>query len=89
MVGLSMQVTAGSSTSTMVGFKTIDKMDKLADAMAKVKFAAPRGPFRFDPVTHNPIQNVYFCEEQQKGDRIVSTVIGTHRDVQAPPTKSG
>lgn len=33
MVGLSMQVTAGSSTSTMVGFKTIDKMDKLADAI--------------------------------------------------------
>jgi branched-chain amino acid transport system substrate-binding protein len=63
--------------------------DKLAEAMAKVQFDAPRGPFRFDPVTHNPIQNVYFCEEQQKGDRIVSTVIGTHKDVQAPPTKNG
>jgi branched-chain amino acid transport system substrate-binding protein len=63
--------------------------DKLAEAMAKVKFEAPRGPFRFDPVTHNPIQNVYFTEEQQEGDRIVGKVIGTHENVQAPPAKSG
>jgi branched-chain amino acid transport system substrate-binding protein len=63
--------------------------DELAEAMAKVKFDAPRGPFRFDPVTHNPIQNVYFVEEQQEGDRIVGKVIGTHQDVQAPPTKNG
>ena len=63
--------------------------DKLAEAMAKVKFDAPRGPFRFDPVTHNPIQNVYFTEEQQQGDRIVGKVIGTYHDVQAPPTKTG
>jgi branched-chain amino acid transport system substrate-binding protein len=63
--------------------------DRLAEAMVKVKFDAPRGPFRFDPVTHNPIQNVYFTEEQQQGDRIVGQVIGTHRDVQAPATKNG
>jgi branched-chain amino acid transport system substrate-binding protein len=63
--------------------------DKLAEAMANVKFDAPRGPFRFDPVTHNPIQNVYFVEEQQEGERIVGKVIGTHKDVQAPPTKNG
>jgi branched-chain amino acid transport system substrate-binding protein len=63
--------------------------DKLAEAMVKVKFDAPRGPFRFDPITHNPIQNVYFVEQQQEGDRIAGKVIGTHRDVQAPPTKNG
>lgn len=63
--------------------------DKLAEAMAKVRFDAPRGPFRFDPVTHNPIQNVYFCEEKQQGDRVVSAVIGTQHNVQAPPTKNG
>jgi branched-chain amino acid transport system substrate-binding protein len=67
---------------------TSDK-DKLAEAMVKAKFDAPRGPFRFDPVTHNPIQNVYFVEMQQQGDRIVAQVIGTHRDVQAPATKNG
>jgi branched-chain amino acid transport system substrate-binding protein len=63
--------------------------DKLAEAMVKVKFDAPRGPFRFDPVTHNPIQNIYFVEQQQKDDRIIGKVIGTYRDVQAPPTKNG
>ena len=63
--------------------------DKLAEAMAKVKFDAPRGPFRFDPVTHNPIQNVYICQEQAQGDRIVTSVIGTLAAVQAPATKSG
>ena len=40
-------------------------------------------------MTHNPIQNVYFVEEQQEGERIVGKVIGTHKDVQAPPTKNG
>jgi branched-chain amino acid transport system substrate-binding protein len=63
--------------------------DKLAEAMAKVHFDAPRGPFRFDPVTHNPIQNVYICQEQAQGDRIVTSVIGTLAAVQAPATKSG
>jgi len=61
--------------------------DKLADAMAKVSFKAPRGPFRFDPVTHNPIQNVYICKEEEKGGRIVTAAIETLRDVQAPGTK--
>lgn len=67
---------------------TSDK-DKLADAMTKVQFQAPRGPFRFDPVTHNPIQNVYICEEREKDGRFVTATIETKKDVQAPPTKSG
>jgi branched-chain amino acid transport system substrate-binding protein len=63
--------------------------DKLAETMTKVHFQAPRGPFRFDPVTHNPIQSVYICEEQEKDGRLVTAVIGTKEDVQAPPTKNG
>jgi branched-chain amino acid transport system substrate-binding protein len=63
--------------------------DKLAEAMTKVQFQAPRGPFRFDPVTHNPIQNVYICEEQEKDGRLVTATIDTRKDVQAPGTKSG
>jgi branched-chain amino acid transport system substrate-binding protein len=63
--------------------------DKFAEAMMKVQFQAPRGPFRFDPVTHNPIQDVYFCEEQEKDGRLVTVVIDTKKDVQAPPTKMG
>jgi branched-chain amino acid transport system substrate-binding protein len=61
--------------------------DKLAAAMAKVKFAAPRGPFRFDPVTHNPIQNVYICEVKEKGGRLVNAATTTLKNVQAPGTK--
>jgi branched-chain amino acid transport system substrate-binding protein len=63
--------------------------DRLAEAMVKVAFKAPRGPFRFDPVTHDPIQNVYMLEQRQRGDRIVGEVIGTKPDVQAPGTKQG
>jgi branched-chain amino acid transport system substrate-binding protein len=65
---------------------TSDK-NKLAAAMVKVAFDAPRGPFRFDPETHDPIQNVYMLEEQRQGDRIVGNVIATVTDVKAPPTK--
>ncbi len=67
---------------------TSDK-DKLAEAMTKVKLQAPRGPFRFDPITHNPIQNVYICEEQEKNGRMVTATIDTKKDVQAPGTKNG
>jgi branched-chain amino acid transport system substrate-binding protein len=63
--------------------------DKLAEAMAKVQFTGPRRLFRFDPVTHNPIQNVYVCEEKEKDGRLFIAVIGTRKDVQAPPTKNG
>jgi branched-chain amino acid transport system substrate-binding protein len=63
--------------------------DKLEEAMAKVRIDAPRGPFRFDPVTHTPIQNVYICEEQEKDGHLFTAVIDTKKDVQAPPTKNG
>lgn len=63
--------------------------DKFAEAMAKVQFEAPRGPFRFDPVTHNPILNVYICEEKEKDGRLVTAIIDTRKDVKAPPTKNG
>ncbi len=63
--------------------------DKLAEAMTKVQLQAPRGPFRFDPITHNPIQNVYICEEQEKNGRMVTAIIDTKKDVQAPGTKNG
>jgi branched-chain amino acid transport system substrate-binding protein len=61
--------------------------DKLAAAMIKVAFNAPRGPFRFDPQTHDAVENVYILEEQQAGDRIVGNVIGTVPNVKAPATK--
>src|ERR1700689_4060416 len=36
--------------------------DKLPDSMSKVQFNAPRGPFRMDPATHNPIQDIYIAQ---------------------------
>ncbi len=60
---------------------------RMAAAMAKVAFAAPRGPFRFDPVTHHPIQNVYVCEVREADGRLVNQDIATIRDVQDPGHK--
>jgi branched-chain amino acid transport system substrate-binding protein len=63
--------------------------DKLAAAMAKVSLRCPRGPFRFDPVSHNPIQDIYICEMRDLGSRLANVVIGTVKDVQAPREKEG
>jgi branched-chain amino acid transport system substrate-binding protein len=62
--------------------------DKLAAAMTKVQFNAPRGPFKFDPATHNPIQTVYVCKGAElEGGRIGNKVIGAVKDVKDPGSK--
>jgi branched-chain amino acid transport system substrate-binding protein len=61
--------------------------DKMAAAMVNVAFEAPRGPFRFDPVVHHPIQNVYVCEVQSIGGRLVQEAIFTLKDVRDPGAK--
>ena len=62
--------------------------DKLAESMVKVTFKAPRGLFRFDPVTHNPIQNVYICKAAElEGGRIGNQVIDVVKDVRDPGSK--
>jgi branched-chain amino acid transport system substrate-binding protein len=61
--------------------------DKLAEAMTKLQFNAPRGPFRMDPATHNPIQNIYICQVIEKGYGISTKVISTSKDVQDPGKK--
>ncbi len=61
--------------------------DKLAEAMTKVAFNGPRGPFRFDPVTHNPIQNIHVVEAQEVGGRTVNKILETFRDVRDPGVK--
>jgi branched-chain amino acid transport system substrate-binding protein len=64
--------------------------DKLAEAMIKVAFDAPRGRFRFDPVTHNPIQDVYICKGAElEGGRIGNQVIGVVKNVRDPGAKQG
>ncbi|HKA80889.1 MAG TPA: ABC transporter substrate-binding protein, partial [Xanthobacteraceae bacterium] len=65
---------------------TSDK-DKLADAMSKIAFNAPRGPFRMDPATHNPIQNIYICQMIESGGKNTSKVLATFKDVTDPGKK--
>ena len=55
--------------------------------MSKVSFNGPRGPFRFDPVTHNPIQNIYVTEAVEVGGRMANKVIDTVREVRDPGVK--
>jgi len=61
--------------------------DKLAEAMTKVQFKAPRGPFRMDPATHNPIQDIYICQVIEKGDGISTKILATSKDVTDPGKK--
>lgn len=61
--------------------------DKLAEAMAKVKFNAPRGPFRMDPMTHNPIQDIHLCQMIEVQGKNTSKVLTTFKDVQDPGKK--
>jgi branched-chain amino acid transport system substrate-binding protein len=61
--------------------------DKLAEAMSKVSFNAPRGPFRMDPATHNPIQNVYIAQVVASGDSVSTRILHTAENVQDPGKK--
>ena len=70
----------------MVDGDTSNK-DKLAEAMTKVKFKAPRGPFRMDPVTHNPIQDIYICQIIERDNKITTKILATLKDVQDPGKK--
>jgi branched-chain amino acid transport system substrate-binding protein len=63
--------------------------DKFAEAMMKVAFDAPRGPFRFDPTTHNPIENVYICQVEPNGDRLAGKIVATVTGVRDPGKKEG
>src|ERR1700681_3764520 len=71
--------------------KTIDgeasNKDKLAEAMTKVQFKAPRGPFRMDPATHNPIQDIHLCQVVESQGKVTSKVLTTFKDVQDPGKK--
>src|SRR6202044_3449675 len=61
--------------------------DKLAEALSNVKFNAPRGPFRMDAATHNPIQDIYICQVIDSGSGISTKILSTAKDVQDPGKK--
>lgn len=49
--------------------------DRLVEAMEAASITSPRGPFRIDPDTHNPIMHVYLRQVQQVGDEYGNVVI--------------
>jgi branched-chain amino acid transport system substrate-binding protein len=61
--------------------------DRLAAAMVGLAFDDPRGKFRFDPVTHQPIQNLYVLEAMKVEGRVANKVIHTIEDVRDPGVK--
>jgi branched-chain amino acid transport system substrate-binding protein len=61
--------------------------DKLAEAIAKVQFNAPRGPFRFDPATHNPIQDIYIAQVIESDGKVTTKTLSTSKQVQDPGHK--
>lgn len=60
-----------------------DDRTRLAEAVAAVKFASPRGAFVFDPNTHNVVQEVYLRQVREVGPALHDVVfgsLGTFRD---------
>ena len=51
--------------------------ERLIEAIASVKFASARGPFEFDPESHNPIQNVYVRETREVNGKLTNVVLET------------
>ena len=54
--------------------KTEDK-EQFIKALEGVKFASPRGPFSFDPVSHHVINNVYVRKVEQVEGKLHNVVI--------------
>lgn len=53
----------------------VSNKKNVIDAFTSVKFASPRGPFEFDPVTHNIVQNVYLREAILTGTGVHNKVV--------------
>ncbi|MEO9188809.1 MAG: ABC transporter substrate-binding protein [Acetobacteraceae bacterium] len=65
------------------GGDTTDK-DRMADAVLKLRFNAPRGPVSWDPATHNVIQNVYIRQVVGIDARFTNRVVATFPNVRDP-----
>ncbi|MEO9190823.1 MAG: ABC transporter substrate-binding protein [Acetobacteraceae bacterium] len=57
------------------------QLGKLEEAVASVKLDAPRGPFAFNPVSHNPIENEYVRVVAEVDGRLANKVISTTPNV--------
>ncbi|MFM7570450.1 MAG: ABC transporter substrate-binding protein, partial [Betaproteobacteria bacterium] len=73
---------------TAIDGNTQDK-DKMRGAMLAMRFNAPRGPFRINPITQGPVHNIYIREVAEVQGRIANKVIATINDVREPDRKPG
>lgn len=76
-IGEALQMTDGDTSNK----------DKFVAAMSRVQFDAPRGRFRFDPATHNPIQDIYIAQVVESGGKITTKTLSTAKQVQDPGHK--
>jgi branched-chain amino acid transport system substrate-binding protein len=61
---------------------TTDK-NRLIEAIASVKFNSPRGPFEFDPDSHEAVQNIYAREVREVQGKLTNVVVETFPMVKA------
>ena len=65
---------------TKTGGDTRDK-EKLIAAMTDARFDSPRGPFRFDPETHQVVQDIYIREVKEQGGTLTNVVLESVKNV--------
>ena len=51
--------------------------DRLLEEIAAVKFVSPRGPFEFDPESHNVVHNEYVREVREVNGKVTNVVLET------------
>jgi branched-chain amino acid transport system substrate-binding protein len=66
----------------------VSDRQRLTAALRTIQFESPRGPFRLDPETHNPIQTIYVREVQEVEGRLSNRVIDQVGLVQDPGKSS-
>jgi branched-chain amino acid transport system substrate-binding protein len=86
---------SGYSTAKIIDEATravggnIEKQNDFAAAVGRLKLVAPRGPVRFDPVTHQAIQNVYIRKVVEIDGRLGNQVVATVQEVGDKPSNGG
>jgi len=59
----------------------VENTPRFLEALRKVHFDSPRGPFRLDPY-QNPIENVYIQKVDRVGGKVVNVLVDTLKDVE-------
>jgi branched-chain amino acid transport system substrate-binding protein len=73
VIGIALRATGGISTNPV-----------LETAMRNIKFEAPRGPFRFDPVSQNVVNSAYLMKVERRNGVLDNYPFATFRDIVDP-----